>query len=302
MTPAFDLSVFNAFTGPIILKALIVGVLTSVCASILGVPLVLKRYSMIGDGLSHTGFFALALASLFGVAAKNELFFTMPVVVFAAVVLLLISESGRIKGDAAVAMISTGAVAVGYLIFNLSGKGTADVCSSMFGANISKLDMSDVWISSALAAGVILVFILLYPRIFAFTFDPSFARSTGAPVKLLGVLRAVLTAVTIVVGMKMIGAIIISAVIVFPAMTAMAICKHFKKVIALSAAFAVVNFILGLFIASTLVFRMPDGSVRGLYTGPCIVALNGLSLLTVTCVRKIADASAKRRAKRAEQL
>ena len=150
-----NLGILTGAVSGILLKALIVGLLTSVCAAVLGVPLVLKRYSMIGDGLSHMGFCALAIAAALGVPENKETLVTMPLIVAAAVVLLLLSEKGKLKGDAAIAMLSTGAVGLGYIIYRFAGRGTGDVCSSLFGSSITALENSDVWFSCILAVGVI---------------------------------------------------------------------------------------------------------------------------------------------------
>lgn len=283
---SFD-TLFSANLAPILLKALIVGLLTSVCAALLGVPLVLKRYSMIGDGLSHMGFCALAIAAALGVAPQNQIYVTMPLVAGAAIVLLLLSENGKIKGDAAIAMMSTGAVALGYIIYSASGNGSgSDVCSSLFGTSILTLQTSDVILSALLTAGVILVFVLLYGKIFAVTFDPAFAGSAGTPVSFFNVLLAVLTAVTIVAGMKMIGTIMISALIVFPALAAMRLTKNFKATILSSAAISAVCFLLGLLFAATVRFRLPHQPLSDLPIGPCVVAFNVLALLICILIEK----------------
>ncbi len=274
-------TLFSENIAPLLLKAFTVGILTSVCASILGIPLVLKRYSMIGDGLSHMGFCALAIATVLGVSPDRQLFVTMPLVVISAVILLLLSESGKIKGDAAIAMLSTGAVAMGYIIFSIANRGAGDVCTSLFGAAILTLQTSDVTLSVILAAGVILVFVLLLPKIFAVTFDTAFAKSTGTPVSFYNILIAVLTAVTIVIGMKMIGSIMISALIVFPALTAMRLCKRFKQVIFLSACISVINFTFGLLFATIVEFRFGH-QIVALPIGPCVVSFNVLSLFLAT--------------------
>ena len=280
----------------LLLQALVVGVLTAICAAILGVPLVLKRYSMIGDGLSHVGFGALAIASALGVAAENTMYVTMPLVVAAAVILLLLSESGKIKGDAAIAMLSTGAVALGYIIYEIAGIGAGEVCSSLFGSAILALDGTDVTLSVILAVGVILVFVLLFSKIFAVTFDAAFAKSAGTNVSFYNILLAVLTAVTIVVGMKMIGSIMISALIVFPALTAMRICKRFRSVIIVAAVVAVVCFLLGLLVAAVLQLGFDDGRRASLPIGPCVVCFNILAFVITVIFKKIADTVKAKRA------
>ena len=282
-----NLGILTGAVSGILLKALIVGLLTSVCAAVLGVPLVLKRYSMIGDGLSHMGFCALAIAAALGVPENKETLVTMPLIVAAAVVLLLLSEKGKLKGDAAIAMLSTGAVGLGYIIYRFAGGGTGDVCSSLFGSSITALENSDVWFSCILAVGVIGVFVLLYHQIFSVTFDPAFAKASGAPVTLLSLLIALLTAVTIVIGMKMIGSIMISAFIVFPALAAMRLCKHFRSTILLSAGLSAGSFVLGLFFAAVTGISFGGGERIDLPIGPCVVAFNILALLVCILISKV---------------
>lgn len=298
MRIVFSFKILVGTIAPIIYKALAVGLLTSVCAAMLGVPLVLKRYSMIGDGLSHTGFFSLAIAAAFGVAANAQIYLTLPIVVIVAVVLLLLSESGRIKGDSAIAMISTGAVAIGYIIYTVSSKGAGDVCSSLFGTAILALKMDDVILSLILAAGVVAVFVLLYNKIFAVTFDPAFSRSAGSPVMAVNILLAALTAVTIVVGMKMIGAIMISALIVFPALSAMRVCKRFKSVIITSAAISAGCFVVGLFFATVMKFQFRFNAFRDaqIPVGPCVVAVNILAMIVCVIISRVRVRKAKKRA------
>jgi zinc transport system permease protein len=289
-------TLFSSNLQQILLKAFVVGLLTAVCAAVLGVPLVLKRYSMIGDGLSHMGFCALAIAAALGVAPENTMYITMPFTVIAAIVLLLLSESGKIKGDAVIAMLSTGTVAAGYMIYCLAGKDAAEVCSSLFGSAILALDGSDVTLSVVLAVGVLLVFILLFRKIFAITFDAAFAKAAGTNVTLYNLLLAVLTAVTIVVGMKMIGSIMISSLVVFPALTAMRICKNFKGVILLSALISALCFTLGLLFAATVELRFGAGEPVSFPVGPCVVAFNVLSFLVTLIFKKIKE---MRKAKKA---
>lgn len=281
-------TLFSENLREILLKAFVVGILTALCAAILGVPLVLKRYSMIGDGLSHMGFCALAIAAALGVSAENTIYITMPFTVIAAIVLLLLSESGKIKGDAVIAMLSTGTVAAGYIIYCLAGKDAAEVCSSLFGSAILALDKSDVTLSVILAVGVLLIFILLFSKIFAITFDAAFAKSAGTNVTFYNVLLAVLTAVTIVVGMKMIGSIMISSLVVFPALTAMRICKHFKRVIILSGVISVGCFVLGMLFAATVELQFGN-SVVSFPVGPCVVGFNVILFAGTVTVKKISE-------------
>lgn len=223
-------------------RALIVGVLVSLCAALLGVSLVLKRFSMIGDGLSHVGFGALAVASVLGVA---PLYVAVPVVVAAAVLLLHLSRSGHIRGDAAIAVISSSALALGVVLVSLTTGMNTEVSSYMFGSVLS-LSRSDAVLSVILSAAVLALFIAFYPRIFAVTFDEDFSRATGTKTELFNTLIAVLTAVTVVLGMRMMGALLISSLIIFPALSAMRLCRSFKAVVLCAAAVSVGSFVVGL--------------------------------------------------------
>ena len=235
-------------------RALIVGVLVSLCAALLGVSLVLKRYSMIGDGLSHVGFGALAIASALGFA---PLAFTVPVVVVAAVLLLRLSRSSRVHGDAAIAIISSSALAIGVITVSLTTGMNTEVSSYMFGSILS-LSRSDAILSVVLSLAVLVLFILFYPRIFAVTFDETFSRATGTRTELYNTLLAVLTAVTVVLGMRMMGALLISSLIIFPALSAMRVCRSFKAVVLCSAAISVVCFVVG--ITASYFLETPTGA------------------------------------------
>ncbi len=223
-------------------RALIVGVLVSLCAALLGVSLVLKRYSMIGDGLSHVGFGALAIASAFHLA---PLAVAVPVVMLAAVLLLRMSQSSRIKGDARIALISSSALAIGVISVSLTTGMNTEVSSYMFGSVLS-LSRSDAVLSVLLSLAVLLLFVLFYPRLFAVTFDETFARATGTRTEAYNTLLAVLTAVTVVLGMRMMGALLISSLIIFPALSAMRVCRSFRAVIVCAACISVGCFLCGL--------------------------------------------------------
>ncbi len=242
------------FSYTFLVRALIVGLLVSLCASLLGVSLVLKRYSMIGDGLSHVGFCALAAATAMGLAPLTV---SIPVVVLAAFLLLRLRESSKIKGDAAIALISTSSLAVGVVIISLSTGMNTDVCGYMFGS-ILAMSKSDVYLSVALSVVVLILFVLCYHKIFAVTFDETFAKATGAHSELYNMLIAFLTAVTVVLGMRMMGAMLISSLVIFPALTSMRICKRFRSVVLCSAVIAVVCFFIGL-VASYL-YALPTGA------------------------------------------
>lgn len=235
-------------------RAIIVGVLVSLCAALLGVSLVLKRYSMIGDGLSHVGFGALAIAAAVNVA---PLALAVPVVVAAAFLLLRITQSSRIKGDAAIALISSSALAVGVAVISMTTGMNTDVSNYMFGSILS-LSRADAVLSVALSAIVLLMFVLLYPRIFAVTFDETFAKATGTSAERYNTIIAVLTAVTVVLGMRMMGALLISSLIIFPALTSMRLCRSFKSVVVCSAIISVVCFVLGM--AVSYMFELPSGA------------------------------------------
>ena len=233
-------------------RALTVGILVSLCASMLGVCLVMKRYSMIGDGLSHVGFFALALSTVAGVGASWSMEFSIPVVILAAVVILRMSRKtdGKINGDAACAVVSTGSVAVGTLMYNFTGGRSADICNSLFGsASVVTISDKDMWLSVVLSAVVILWFICCAKRIFAVTFDETFAAAAGIRTGVFSMMIAVLTGITIVVGMKMMGAIMISALVIFPPLAAMQIAKSFRATVLVSAVLSVICFVIGFSLA-----------------------------------------------------
>ena len=242
------------FSYSFILRALIVGVLVSLCASLLGVSLVLKRYSMIGDGLSHVGFGAIAVATAFNWAPME---FTIPVVIIAAFLLLRLSENSSIKGDSAIAIISTGALAFGILVASMSTGMNTDINSYLFGS-ILAMTLNDVLLSVVLSAVVIVLFVLFYNKIFAVTFDETFSNATGIRANVYNMLIAILTAITIVLGMRMMGALLISSLIIFPALTSMRVCKHFKTVVIVSAVISIICFLLGLIIS--YFFSTPTGA------------------------------------------
>lgn len=241
------------FLSSILVRSLVVGLLTALCAALLGVTLVLKRYSMIGDGLSHVGFFALALSTAAGVSAAWSMEASIPIVVLAAVLILRLSRSRHIEGDAACAIVSTGAVAVGTIMNNVMGVKSADVCSSLFGsASIVTLSGKDMALSVVLTAAVLVWYLCFARRIFAVTFDESFARAAGCKTGTMQLVLAIFTGLTIVVGMKMMGAIMISALILFPPMAAMQICGSFRRTVVTAAAIAMASFLIGFTLACTL--------------------------------------------------
>ncbi len=239
---------------PFIQRALVVGTLVSLCSALLGVNLVLKRYSMIGDGLSHVAFSSMAVATVMNWAPLTV---AIPVVVVASVLLLRLSGSGKIKGDAAIALVSTGALAVGIFIISMRSGINTDINNYMFGSVLA-ISRSDVALSVGLSLAVLALYVVFYHRIFAVTFDEPFARATGIRVDFYNMLIAVLTAVTIVLGMRMIGALLISSLIIFPAMSAMRFFKRFAGVVVCAAVISVVCFIAGLTVSYE--FSAPTGA------------------------------------------
>ncbi len=242
------------FTYAFLTRALIVGILVSLCAALLGVSLVLKRYSMIGDGLSHVGFGALAVATALNAA---PLAVAVPVVIVAAFGLLSINERARLKGDAAIALISSGALAVGIMAVSLKSGTNADVYNYMFGSILS-LSVADTWVSVILSVAVLTLYILFFHRIFSVTFDEPFARATGTRTRLYSLMLALLTAVTVVLGMRMMGTLLISSLIIFPALTAMRVCRKYKSVIICAAVISVGCFICGMVLSYVL--ETPTGA------------------------------------------
>ena len=250
MAELFDkLSLYLQY--PFVRYALIVGVLIALCSSLLGVTLVLKRFSFIGDGLSHVAFGAMAIAAIVGLT--NEMPLVLLITIVSAVLLLRTGQNAKIKGDAAVAMISVGALAIGYLLMNLFSKSSnlsGDVCSTLFGStSILTLTKTEVWICAVLSVLVVAVFLFFYNKIFSVTFDESFARATGTKAGLYNLLIAVVVAVIIVLAMNLVGSLLISALVIFPALSAMRVFKNFKAVTICSAVFSVSCALLGILIS-----------------------------------------------------
>lgn len=236
---------------PFVRYAIIVGVLIALCSSLLGVTLVLKRFSFIGDGLSHVAFGAMAIATVLNLT--DNMYLVLPVTVVSAILLLRTGQNTRIKGDAAIAMISVGALAFGYLIMNIfstSSNLSGDVCSTLFGAtSILTLSKTEVWICIALSAVVTVIFILFYNKIFAVTFDEDFSKASGVNAKGYNLLIAIVIAVIIVLAMNLVGSLLISALIIFPALSAMRLFKNFKSVTICSAILSVICALAGLIIS-----------------------------------------------------
>ena len=250
----------NALRYPFVIYALIVGVLIALCSSLFGVTLVLKRFSFIGDGLSHVAFGALSIATVLDIA--GDMIVVLPVTVICAVLLLRRGSDSKIKGDAAIAMLSVGALALGYLVTNMfasSSNIAGDVCTTLFGSmSILTLDVFDVVICSALSVLVIAVFVIFYNKIFAVTFDEDFARAAGVRAGLYNLIIAVIIAVIIVLAMNLVGSLLISALVVFPALSAMRVFGSFRAVIVCSAIFSVIAVLLG--ITVSIVCGTPVGS------------------------------------------
>ncbi|MBE5876309.1 MAG: metal ABC transporter permease [Lachnospiraceae bacterium] len=245
---------------PFVQYALIVGTLIALCSSLLGVTLVLKRFSFIGDGLSHVAFGAMAIASV--VNLTNDTILVMVITVAAAVLLLRTGQNTKIQGDAAIAMLSVGSLAVGYLLLNLFSTSTniaGDVCSTLFGAtSILTLTENEVWICVIMSVVVVVLFCVLYNKIFAVTFDETFAKATGIPADRYNLLIAIVTAIIIVLAMNLVGSLLISALVIFPALSAMQVIQNFKGVVIYSAVISVLCAVFG--IVLSILFSTPVGS------------------------------------------
>ncbi len=259
MTEIFETLSFY-FSHSFVRYALLVGVLIALCSSLLGVTLVLKRFSFIGDGLSHVAFGAIAIAGVLNLS--NEMIIVLPVTVISAILLLMTGQNTKIKGDAAVALISVGSLAVGYLLMNIfssSANVSGDVCSTLFGStSILTLTTADVWLCVIMSALVIGIFLLFYHKIFSVTFDETFASATGVKASVYNLIIAVITAVIIVLAMNLVGSLLISALIICPALSAMRLFKSFRSVILSSAIISVVCAVVGIVVA--ILFSTPVGS------------------------------------------
>ena len=245
---------------PFVRYALVVGTLIALCSSLMGVTLVLKRFSFIGDGLSHVAFGAMAVAGVLRI--KGDMLFVMPATVLCAVLLLRTGKNAKVRGDAAVAMISVGALAVGYLLLNLfstSSNLSGDVCATLFGStSILTLTKTEVWLSAGLSVAVVALFILFYNKLFAVTFDEDFARAVGTRVDACNLLIAVVIAVIIVLAMNLVGSLLISALIIFPALSAMRLFRSFRAVTVCSAVLSVICALTGMLVS--IVGGTPVGS------------------------------------------
>lgn len=248
------------FQYPFVWYALVVGILIALCSSLLGVTLVLKRFSFIGDGLSHVAFGAMAVATI--LKFTNDILFILPVTVICAILLLRTGQNTKIKGDAAIAMISVGALAIGYMLMNIFSTGpnlSGDVCSTLFGStSILTLTESEVWLCTVLSIIVVILFLLFYNKIFAVTFDENFAKATGTRADLFNLLIAVIIALIIVLAMNLVGSLLISALVIFPALSAMRIFKSFLSVTICSAILSVICALAGILIS--ILAGIPVGS------------------------------------------
>lgn len=236
------------------IRAIIVGSLVSLCSALLGTSLVLKRYSMIGDGLSHVGFASLAIAYALQLAPMSV---SIPVCVIAAFFLLQLEENSKIKGDAATALLCSGALAVGVMTISLTTGMNTDVCNYMFGS-ILAISPSDMRLSVILSVVVLFLYIFFYPRIFAVTFDENFAKASGTNTRFYNMVLALLTSITIVLGMRMMGTLLISSLIVFPSITAMRVCKNFLATIILASILSLFGFFVGMTLS--FLYRIPTGA------------------------------------------
>lgn len=239
------------WTFPFVRYALAVGILIALCSSLLGVTLVLKRFSFIGDGLSHVAFGAMSIAAILQI--KNEMPLVMVITVICAILLLRTGQNAKVKGDSAIAMISVGSLALGYLMMNLFGTSSnlsGDVCSTLFGStSILTLSQSEVWLCAAISLAVIAIYVFFYNKIFAVTFDEAFAKATGVRAERYNLLIAVVIAVIIVLAMNLVGSLLISALIIFPALSAMRLCKSFLSVTVFSAVVSVLCAAVGILIS-----------------------------------------------------
>lgn len=265
--------IISIFSLGFMQRALFGGILISLCCALLGVILVLKRFSMIGDGLSHIAFGALAIATALGF---SPMYFTIPVVIIAAFLLLKLKDSSNIKGDSAIAMISISSLAIGIIFISYTSGGNTDVYNYMFGS-ILALTEQDIVLITILSSFTIIMYILTYNKMFLVAFDEKFAKSTGTNTDFYNMTIALLSAIVIVIGMKMMGAMLISALIIFPALTTMRIFRTFKTVIISSAVLSVINFSIGMFLS--VILNTP--------TGASIVVIDVIMFVIFTLIGKL---------------
>ncbi|WP_031491997.1 metal ABC transporter permease [Succinivibrio dextrinosolvens] len=271
-------SIIQMFSYSFMVRAFITGLFISACASIIGVSLVLKHYSMMGDGLSHVGFGTLALAVVLN---QSPLYLSLPVVMLCAFLLLSLSKRSKVQADAAIALISTSALALGVMLLSVTTGMNTDVCNYLFGS-ILGMKVSDMYVTIFLCSVIIVLYILFYPKIFAITFDETFAKASGLKVKYYNLALALMSAVIITLGMRMMGALLISNLIVIPALTAMRICRSFKNVVLYSLAISLFCFAAGLYVSYE--FSTP--------TGASIVLINVALFLVHVVIEKIRGSNA----------
>lgn len=275
--PIFS-TLLTYFDYPFVRYALIVGVLIALCTSLLGVTLVLKRFSYVSDGLSHVAFGAMAIA--FVLKITNYMYFSLPVTIICAVILLNLGQNAQVKGDAAIAMLSVSAMALGYLVMNVFSTApnvSGDVCSTLFGStSILTLTAGDVWLCVGLSLVVVSFFIFFYHKLFALTFDEDFAKATGINVERYNLMLAIIIAVVIVLAMSLVGSLLISALVIFPALSAMRLFKSFKSVTLCSVVLSIICATLGMLISIA----------AGTPVGATIVLMNLLAYITAFVINK----------------
>lgn len=271
-------SIVQMFSYSFMVRAFITGLFISACASIIGVSLVLKHYSMMGDGLSHVGFGTLAIAVVLN---QSPLYLSLPVVMICAFLLLSLSKRSKIHADAAIALISTSALALGVMLLSVTTGMNTDVCNYLFGS-ILGMKISDMYLTILLCSVIIVLYVLFYPKIFAITFDETFAKASGLKVKYYNLALALMSAVIITLGMRMMGALLISNLIVIPALTAMRVCRSFKNVVLYSLAISLFCFAAGLYFSYE--FSTP--------TGASIVLINVALFLIHVVIEKLRGANA----------
>lgn len=271
-------SIVQMFSYSFMVRAFITGLFISACASIIGVSLVLKHYSMMGDGLSHVGFGTLAIAVVLN---QSPLYLSLPVVMLCAFLLLSLSKRSKIHADAAIALISTSALALGVMLLSVTTGMNTDVCNYLFGS-ILGMKISDMYLTISLCSVIIVLYVLFYPKIFAITFDETFAKASGLKVKYYNLALALMSAVIITLGMRMMGALLISNLIVIPALTAMRVCRSFKNVVLYSLAISLFCFAAGLYVSYE--FSTP--------TGASIVLINVALFLVHVVIEKLRGANA----------
>ena len=267
------------FSFSFVRYAFIVGVLISLCSSLLGVTLVLKRFSFIGDGLSHVAFGGICIASVLNIS--NNMFLVLPITILSAILLLSTGRNKKIQGDAAIAMISVGSLAIGYLlmnVFSVSSNLSGDVCTTLFGStSILTLTKSEVWLCTILSIAVIIAFVIFYNKIFAVTFDEAFAQAVGTHASAYNLVIAIIIAIIIVLAMNLVGSLLISALVIFPALSAMRIFKSFKSVTICSAVISVICSVSGLLISI----------IGGTPVGSTIVAVDILAFIICSLAGKV---------------